>query len=63
MFTRVDEIGWKQSNLFKQTFSVDVKIEFIGVWYVFTFAPPTLLTASSFDMFDKWLGIPSTLSD
>ena len=32
MFTTVDEIGWKQSNEFKKTFSVDVKIEFIGVW-------------------------------
>ncbi|KAG5638610.1 hypothetical protein H0H81_011500 [Sphagnurus paluster] len=27
-----DEIGWKQSNVFKRAFSVDVKIEFIGVW-------------------------------
>lgn len=32
MFTSVDELGWKQSNAFKKTFSVDVKIEFIGVW-------------------------------
>lgn len=32
MFTSVDELGWKQSNVFKKTFSVDVKIEFIGVW-------------------------------
>jgi hypothetical protein len=35
MFTTVDEEGWKQSNLFKKTFSVDVKIEFIGVWWVY----------------------------
>jgi hypothetical protein len=34
MYTRADEIGWKQSNAFKQAFSVDVPIEFIGVWYV-----------------------------
>ncbi|CAK5266860.1 unnamed protein product [Mycena citricolor] len=32
MFTRADEIGWKQSNLFKKAFSIDVDIEFIGVW-------------------------------
>ncbi|KAF9461525.1 hypothetical protein BDZ94DRAFT_1290707 [Collybia nuda] len=32
MFTRVDELGWKQSNAFKKAFSVDVTIEFIGVW-------------------------------
>lgn len=32
MYTRVDEIGWQQSNAFKQAFSVDVPIEFIGVW-------------------------------
>ncbi|KAG5735939.1 hypothetical protein E4T56_gene1939 [Termitomyces sp. T112] len=32
MFTRVDEIGWQQSNMFKKAFSVDVPIEFIGVW-------------------------------
>ncbi|KAG5340142.1 hypothetical protein E4T56_gene19446 [Termitomyces sp. T112] len=32
MFTRVDEIGWQQSNVFKKAFSVDVPIEFIGVW-------------------------------
>ncbi|KAJ7615948.1 hypothetical protein FB45DRAFT_935001 [Roridomyces roridus] len=32
MYTRNDEIGWKQSNAFKKTFSIDVDIEFIGVW-------------------------------
>lgn len=32
MYTRADEIGWKQSNAFKKAFSVDVPIEFIGVW-------------------------------
>ncbi|KAF9466841.1 hypothetical protein BDZ94DRAFT_1295336 [Collybia nuda] len=32
MFTSVDETGWKQSNIFKKAFSVDVKIDFIGVW-------------------------------
>jgi hypothetical protein len=32
MFMRVDEIGWKQSNAFKKAFSIDVPIEFIGVW-------------------------------
>ncbi|KAF5358617.1 hypothetical protein D9758_007672 [Tetrapyrgos nigripes] len=32
MFTRTDELGWAQSNAFKKTFSIDVDIEFIGVW-------------------------------
>lgn len=33
MFTRTDELGWKQSTAFKKAFSIDVDIEFIGVWY------------------------------
>ncbi|KAJ7912904.1 hypothetical protein B0H13DRAFT_1613010 [Mycena leptocephala] len=32
MYTTTDETGWKQSNAFKKTFSIDVDIEFIGVW-------------------------------
>lgn len=32
MFTRDDEIGWAQSNAFKKAFSIDVDIEFVGVW-------------------------------
>ncbi|KAF8993795.1 hypothetical protein BDQ17DRAFT_1431501 [Cyathus striatus] len=32
MFTRADELGWKQSTAFKKAFSVDVEIEFVGVW-------------------------------
>lgn len=32
MYTRTDEIGWKQSNAFKKAFSRDVSIEFVGVW-------------------------------
>ncbi|KAJ6483330.1 hypothetical protein C8R45DRAFT_904567 [Mycena sanguinolenta] len=32
MFTRTDDIGWQQSNAFKKAFSIDVPIEFIGVW-------------------------------
>ncbi|KAF5332902.1 hypothetical protein D9758_017003 [Tetrapyrgos nigripes] len=32
MFTRTDELGWAQSNAFKKTFSIDVDIEFLGVW-------------------------------
>ncbi|KAF5358612.1 hypothetical protein D9758_007675 [Tetrapyrgos nigripes] len=35
MFTRTDELGWAQSNApnsFKKTFSIDVDIEFVGVW-------------------------------
>jgi uncharacterized protein (DUF2235 family) len=32
MYTTADEVGWKQSNGFKKTFSIDVDIEFVGVW-------------------------------
>lgn len=32
MYTRTSILGWKQSTLFKKTFSMDVDIEFIGVW-------------------------------
>nr|GAT46931.1 predicted protein [Mycena chlorophos] len=32
MYTRADDIGWKQSNAFKKAFSNDVDIEFVGVW-------------------------------
>ncbi|KAI0319543.1 hypothetical protein OF83DRAFT_1170095, partial [Amylostereum chailletii] len=32
MFTREDEVGWKQSRAFKKAFSVNVEIEFMGVW-------------------------------
>jgi len=32
MFTRNDDKGWKQSTAFKKAFSVDVEIEFVGVW-------------------------------
>jgi hypothetical protein len=32
MFTRDDETGWRQSIVFKKSFSVDVEIEFVGVW-------------------------------
>src|SRR5436190_4961635 len=33
MYTRADEIGWKQSTAFKRSFCIDVDIEFVGVWY------------------------------
>lgn len=32
MYTRIDHIGWEQSNGFKKAFCIDVAIEFIGVW-------------------------------
>ncbi|PCH34305.1 hypothetical protein WOLCODRAFT_61605 [Wolfiporia cocos MD-104 SS10] len=32
MFGRTDETGWKQSKAFKKCFSMDVDIDFIGVW-------------------------------
>ena len=35
MYKRADHVGWEQSTEFKKAFSVDVNIEFIGVWYEF----------------------------
>ncbi|KAJ3575741.1 hypothetical protein NP233_g902 [Leucocoprinus birnbaumii] len=32
MYTRVDNIGWEQSNGFKKAFCIDVTIDFLGVW-------------------------------
>jgi len=32
MYKRPDAAGWNQSNAFKKTFSIDVDIEFLGVW-------------------------------
>ncbi|KAM5539952.1 hypothetical protein V8D89_006455 [Ganoderma adspersum] len=32
MYTRTDELGWRQSTAFKKAFSIDVDIDFIGVW-------------------------------
>ena len=34
MFKRADDVGWEQSNEFKNAFCVNVPIEFIGVWLV-----------------------------
>ena len=33
-YARDDEEGLKQSLKFKQTFSFDVRVKFLGVWYV-----------------------------
>ena len=33
MFSRNDQTGWDQSIVFKKAFSIDVQIEFVGVWY------------------------------
>jgi uncharacterized protein (DUF2235 family) len=32
IYSQADETGWKQSSAFKSSFSIDVDIEFIGVW-------------------------------
>ena len=34
MYSRSDAAGWDQSTQFKKAFSIDVRIEFIGVWCV-----------------------------
>ena len=35
MYTRDDKDGWKQSKQFKEAFSMDIGVEFLGVWYLF----------------------------
>ena len=32
LYTKDDEEGWKQSRKFKEAFSIDVVVEFLGVW-------------------------------
>ncbi|PBL00092.1 hypothetical protein ARMGADRAFT_1006349, partial [Armillaria gallica] len=32
MYSREDDLGWAQSAAFKKAFSIDVDIEFLGVW-------------------------------
>jgi len=34
MYTRTNDLGWKQSNAFKKSFSINVQVDFLGVWYV-----------------------------
>jgi uncharacterized protein (DUF2235 family) len=34
MYKKDDDDGRKLSSQFKRTFSVDVRIKFLGVWYV-----------------------------
>jgi len=34
MYESHDKEGFKQSLQFKRTFSIDVRIKFLGVWYV-----------------------------
>jgi len=36
MYSRNDRQGWENSNAFKKAFSINVTIEFVGVWYVFS---------------------------
>ncbi|KAF9055647.1 hypothetical protein BJ165DRAFT_1412195 [Panaeolus papilionaceus] len=32
MYSREDEMGWRQSSAFKKAFSIDIDIQLIGVW-------------------------------
>jgi hypothetical protein len=32
LYTDISDEGWRQSNKFKQVFSLNVDIHFIGVW-------------------------------
>ena len=32
MYSQDDETGWEQSKAFKKAFSIDVDVEFVGVW-------------------------------
>ena len=54
MYKRADHVGWEQSTEFKKAFSVDVNIEFIGVWYEFTSHIPVFRETHCLK-----LGIPS----
>lgn len=44
MYTRDDKDGWKQSKQFKEAFSMDIGVEFLGVWYLFRSCFPDHLT-------------------
>ena len=37
LYTDTSDEGWQQSNRFKRSFSLDVDIHFVGVWYVISF--------------------------
>ena len=47
MYTRDNDEGWKQSTKFKTDFSIDVEIEFVGVWYTPFFPPAMCLCPSN----------------
>lgn len=51
IYTRADSIGWEQSDEFKKAFSVEVPIEFVGVWYVKSLPRQTI----------KLINLPSNL--
>ncbi|PFH47921.1 hypothetical protein AMATHDRAFT_6303 [Amanita thiersii Skay4041] len=50
MYTTVDETGWKQANAFKKAFSMDVDVEFLGVWD----------TVSSVGLIPRYLPFPTS---
>ena len=37
LYTDTSDEGWRQSNRFKRAFSLDVNIDFVGVWYAISF--------------------------
>ena len=46
MYARDDEEGLKLSVMFKRTFSIDVKIKFLGVWYaIYMLCHPATLSS------------------
>jgi len=36
MYARWDAVGWEQSCAFRNTFSIPVNVDFLGVWYFFS---------------------------
>ena len=55
MYITDDVKGWKQSTAFKRAFSINVEIEFVGVWSVFDLS----LDINSFALIVRiTLGIP-----
>ncbi len=60
MYTRNDVLGWAQSTAFKKAFSIDVDIDFIGVWWV-RFSHAILFYLTYRDLSLPVLGIRSPL--
>ena len=59
MYARGDAIGWEQSRAFRNTFSITVKVDFLGVWY--TSFPSKFMFFHSHSSSHLFSGTPLTL--